>query len=248
MNRRLVALALATGLSCPACYHASAALDGCLATLPGLDLPATQKYPLKVELIAPPTDGIRWEGCGTTEDVCTLVLEPALTDAMKTLMREHFDQVDLADNLDAANRSGDLVAIESVVTFPAQGRYAGTIRLTLVFKDPDSGHIVAEPTAAEKIKVRPVMDSGKHVALIFLDVATADLFLPLHAYIANRDGLDALSAAAVPAIASAIQSLGQQIASDPSLAAYAASRPSREMVESGPREQASAAPLRTREP
>ncbi len=240
MNRRLIALALAVGFACPACYHASAVLDGGLAAL--TDPPASQKYPLKVELIAPPTDGIRWEGCGTTEDVCTLVLEPALTEAMKTLLRDHFDQVELADNLDAAARSGDLVAIESVVTFPAEGRYSGMFRLTLVFKDPDSGHIVAEPTAAEKIKVRPVMDSGKHAALIFLDVATADLFLPLHAYIANRDGLDALSEAAVPAVASVLQSLGQQVASDPRLAAYAASHPSREMVESMPRQQASAAP------
>jgi hypothetical protein len=242
VNRRLVALALATGLICPACYHASTALDGNLVAVASQDSPQAHKYPLKVELIASPTDGIRWEGCGTSEDICTLVLEPALTDAMKNLLRTYFEQVDLASSLDAANRDGDLVAIESVVTFPAQGSYSGFIRLTLVFKDPDSGHIVAEPTAAEKIKLDPVMNSGKHIALIFLDVASADLFLPLHAYIANRDGLDALSEAAVPAVASVIQSLGQQIASDPRLAAYAASHPSRETVDSGTREQASAAP------
>lgn len=242
MNRYLVVLVLAAGLACPACYHASSTLDGNLLAAANPDPRPAPRYPLKLELVAPPTDGIRWDGCGTTEDACTLVLEPALTDALRDMLRGDFEQVELANTLDAANQAGDLVVIESVVTFPAQGRYAGLIRITLVFKDPDSGHIVAEPTAAEKIKLKPVMDSGPEAALIFLDVATADLFLPLHAYIANRDGMDSLSEAAVPALASVLQSLGQQVASDPRLAAYAASHPSRETVKApDAREQASAA-------
>jgi hypothetical protein len=241
VKRPLIALALAAVIGCTACYHATGMLDGSLILASSQNpLPAAE-YPLKVALVAPAADGLRWEGCGTTEDVCTLVLEPALNDALRNLLRAYFEQVDSADSLDAANRDGELVAIESVVTFPAEGTFAGLIRITLVFKDPDSGQVVSEPSAVEKIKITPVMESPPEIGLVFLDVATADLFLPLHAYIANLDGMDSLSQAAVPALTSVLQSLGRQVASDPRLAAYAASHPSRETVKADTHEQSAAA-------
>ncbi len=174
-----------------------------------------------VTLLEAPPSGLQWYGCGTSEDSCTVVLQPALSGAIKSVLKNNFQKVANSPDLESAARDGDLVAMEDITTTPAYGVLDGYIRVTITFEDSRSNQILSEVTSVAKIHLKPVMWSPKHAALVAVDIVSLDAFLPVHGYIANQDGLAELTEAVQSPLDSSLQDLSHQIAGDAQLASFA---------------------------
>lgn len=188
--------------------------------------PGAVRFPASVVLVDPPPSAMQWHGCGTTEDMCSVNLQPALNAAVVSILKDNFQNVRSSADLESATRGADLMALEDITMTPAYGVADGYIRVTLMFKDPHIDQIVTEVSSVAKIHLPPVMWSPKHAVLVLVDFATMDLFLPVHGYIANRDGLAELSDAIAAPLADAVANLSHQMKADDRIVQYVAALPS----------------------
>ncbi|HEY6418151.1 MAG TPA: hypothetical protein VIX59_04040 [Candidatus Binataceae bacterium] len=214
--------ALLAGLSLisAGCFHTAGPLPGNFYH-PEPDSP--RRLGASVALLDAPPSGFQWYGCGTSEDSCTVILQPALSAAVESVLKNNFLTVESSPDLYSAERDADLVAMEDITTTPSYGVLDGYIRVTLTFKDSRSGQVLSDVTSVAKIHLRPAMLTAKNAALVIVDFATMDLFLPMHGYISNQDALAELTETVQPPLAASIQDLSRQIADNALLVSFASS-------------------------